>query len=151
VKRILHFLIKNSSLTPGKNRSPQERKFLSFSLEILTNRDTQHVHHFELYFRQTKKNLRTVSQCRSVLAVTLLTYIWEVHGSNLVHDTSCNDWDLSRFSSVPLTESRGSSLKCRSQWPCGLRHELSSAAQTLGSWVRIRLEAWMSMSVLSCV
>jgi hypothetical protein len=30
----------------------------------------------------------------------------------------------------------------RSQWPRGLRHELSSPAPTL-SWVRILLEAWM--------
>jgi hypothetical protein len=29
----------------------------------------------------------------------------------------------------------------RSQWPCG--HELSSPAQTLGSWVRIALKAWL--------
>jgi hypothetical protein len=45
---------------------------------------------------------------------------------------------------------------CRSQRPRGLRHELSSPAQTLGSWVRIPLEAWMSVCVysafvLSCV
>jgi hypothetical protein len=38
----------------------------------------------------------------------------------------------------------------------GLRHELSSPAQTLGSWVRIPLKAWMSVClysvfVLSCV
>jgi hypothetical protein len=33
----------------------------------------------------------------------------------------------------------------RSQWPGRLTHELSSVAQTLGSWVRIPLEAWMSM------
>jgi hypothetical protein len=44
----------------------------------------------------------------------------------------------------------------RSQRPRGLRHELSSPAQTLGSWVRIPLEAWMyvyiySVFVLSCV
>jgi hypothetical protein len=38
---------------------------------------------------------------------------------------------------------------CRSQWPRGLRHELSSPAQTLGSWVRIPLEAWMSGCVYS--
>jgi hypothetical protein len=43
-----------------------------------------------------------------------------------------------------------------SQWPCGLRHEMSSPARTLGSWVRIPLEAWMfvfvySVFVLSCV
>jgi hypothetical protein len=35
----------------------------------------------------------------------------------------------------------------RSQWPLGLRHELSSPARTLGSWVRIPLETWMSICV----
>jgi hypothetical protein len=40
----------------------------------------------------------------------------------------------------------------RSQWPRGLRHELSSLARTLGSWVRIPVEAWMSVCVYSvCV
>jgi hypothetical protein len=33
----------------------------------------------------------------------------------------------------------------RSRWPRGLRHELSSVAWTLGSWVRILLKAWMSV------
>jgi hypothetical protein len=37
----------------------------------------------------------------------------------------------------------------RSKWPRGLRHELSSSARTLGSWVRIPLEAWMSVCVYS--
>jgi hypothetical protein len=32
-----------------------------------------------------------------------------------------------------------------SQWPCGLRHELSSPSRMLGSWVRIPLKAWMSV------
>jgi hypothetical protein len=45
---------------------------------------------------------------------------------------------------------------CRSQRPLGLRHELSSPARTLGSWVRIALEALLSVCfysvfVLSCV
>jgi hypothetical protein len=35
----------------------------------------------------------------------------------------------------------------RSQWPRGLRHEPSSPTRTLGSWVRIPLEAWMSVCV----
>jgi hypothetical protein len=34
---------------------------------------------------------------------------------------------------------------CRSRWPRGLRYELSSLARTLGSWVRIPLEAWLSV------
>jgi hypothetical protein len=45
---------------------------------------------------------------------------------------------------------------CQSQWPRGLRHELSSLSRTLGSWVRTPLKAWMSVCVysvfvLSCV
>jgi hypothetical protein len=35
----------------------------------------------------------------------------------------------------------------QTQWPSGLRHELFSPAQTLGSWVGISLEEWMSMCV----
>jgi hypothetical protein len=42
-------------------------------------------------------------------------------------------------------------LHGRSQWPCGLRHEPSSLAGTLGSWVQIPLKTWMSVFVLSCV
>jgi hypothetical protein len=38
---------------------------------------------------------------------------------------------------------------CWSQWPRGLRHELSLLAQTLVSWVRIPLKAWMSVCVYS--
>jgi hypothetical protein len=37
----------------------------------------------------------------------------------------------------------------RSEWPHVLRHELSSLARTLGSWVRIQLKAWMSVCVYS--
>jgi hypothetical protein len=36
-------------------------------------------------------------------------------------------------------------LAGRSQYPCSLRHELSSPAQTLEPWIRIPLEAWMSV------
>jgi hypothetical protein len=37
----------------------------------------------------------------------------------------------------------------RARWPRGLRYELSSPARTLGSWVRIPLEAWMSVCIYS--
>jgi hypothetical protein len=37
----------------------------------------------------------------------------------------------------------------RSQWPRDIKHELSSPAQTLGSWVRNLLGAWMSVCVCS--
>jgi hypothetical protein len=36
----------------------------------------------------------------------------------------------------------------RSQWPHGLRHEMSSSSRTLGSWARIPLKAWMSVFIL---
>jgi hypothetical protein len=36
----------------------------------------------------------------------------------------------------------------RPQWPRGLRYEMSPPAQTLGSWIRIPLEAWMSSFIL---
>jgi hypothetical protein len=39
------------------------------------------------------------------------------------------------------------STSCRSQWARGLRHELSSLARTLGSWVRIPFRSW----ILVCV
>jgi hypothetical protein len=45
----------------------------------------------------------------------------------------------------------------RSQWPRGLKHELSSLARKLGSWVGIPLKPWMSvlcaftLFVLFCV
>jgi hypothetical protein len=38
-----------------------------------------------------------------------------------------------------------------SQWPRCLRHEPPSPAQTLGSWVRIPLNAWMSKYVILCL
>jgi hypothetical protein len=40
-------------------------------------------------------------------------------------------------------------LTGRPQRPRSLRHEMSSLARTLGSWVRIPLEAWMSVCVYS--
>jgi hypothetical protein len=39
----------------------------------------------------------------------------------------------------------------RSQCPRGLKHELSSPAQTLGSWVRIPLQSYMSAFIPFCV
>jgi hypothetical protein len=43
-------------------------------------------------------------------------------------------------------------LPCRSRWPRDLRHELSSLARIVGSWVRIPLKARMSVCFYSvCV
>jgi hypothetical protein len=40
-------------------------------------------------------------------------------------------------------------ILCQPQWPSGLSHEESSLSQTLGSWVRIPLKAWISVCVYS--
>jgi hypothetical protein len=42
-----------------------------------------------------------------------------------------------------------SEWKIKFRCPHGLRHELPSYAQTLGSWVRIPLEVWISVCVYS--
>jgi hypothetical protein len=41
--------------------------------------------------------------------------------------------------------------RSRSQWPRGLKHELSSLARTLGSWVWIPLKGWIFYARLFCV
>jgi hypothetical protein len=51
----------------------------------------------------------------------------------------CPDYDILP-DLITLTALRG-----RSRWPRGLRHELSSFARRLGSWVRIQLKTWMSV------
>jgi hypothetical protein len=56
---------------------------------------------------------------------------------------------LIRTSSNHLKFSRHLTIRCRPQWPRGVRHEPSSPARTLEQWVRISLETWMSMCVYS--
>jgi hypothetical protein len=48
---------------------------------------------------------------------------------------------------IILTKWTGS----RWQWSRGLRHELSSLARTLGSWILIPLKAWMSCELPFCL
>jgi hypothetical protein len=53
---------------------------------------------------------------------------------------------------VGATRKKKNSNIHRPQWPRGLRHELSSLARKLGSWVRIPLKARMSACVYTvCV
>jgi hypothetical protein len=77
--------------------------------------------------------------------VMLLNKIWFIpHPSSLMAQKV--------FSSIAFDVTRVRQLiwiQCGSQWPRCLRHELSSPARTLGSWVRIPLEAWMSVCVYS--
>jgi hypothetical protein len=37
---------------------------------------------------------------------------------------------------------------CRSHWTRGWKHEMSSPAETQGSWVRVPLKAWISVFIL---
>jgi hypothetical protein len=46
---------------------------------------------------------------------------------------------------------RSSYQHCRSQWSRGLRDELSYLARTLGSWVRIPLDAWCLFVFILCL
>jgi hypothetical protein len=54
-----------------------------------------------------------------------------------------------QFFSVVTKLSVGDKNDWPSQWPRGLRLEPSSPARTLGSWIRIPFEAWMSECVYS--
>jgi hypothetical protein len=56
--------------------------------------------------------------------------------------------NLSHINDIPLISS---AYVCKQADDSGraLRHEPSSPAQTQGSWVRIRLEAWMSVCIYS--
>jgi hypothetical protein len=69
------------------------------------------------------------------------TLITMYHTTNFVWMTKAVMFTYD-FISLPL-------LACRSRSSRGLRHELSSLARTLGSWVRIPLKAWMSVCVYS--
>jgi hypothetical protein len=60
-------------------------------------------------------------------------------------------WKLELYLHSPIFL-HGIVLNCRSRWPRGLRHELSSLTRKLGSWVRVQLKAWMSVCMrLFCV
>jgi hypothetical protein len=49
------------------------------------------------------------------------------------------------YNGITNTRIHKTILGTKSQWVCGLRHELSLSARTLGSWVRIPIKAWMSV------
>jgi hypothetical protein len=62
--------------------------------------------------------------------------------------TEQESWSIPEPVLTPWSIQEDQSLpEVRSQWPRNLRHELSSLARTLGSWVRIPFEAWIPVSV----
>jgi hypothetical protein len=109
------------------------------------------------------------STFRSIFFQVQFNHLWQPHRST-PHNLRC--WESiftrERQRQLSVRPSRGTSItspeclpirnkqfrvtvasNCRSQWPHGLRHESSSPARTLGSWVRIPLEVWMSVCVYS--
>jgi hypothetical protein len=85
------------------------------------------------------------------VAATHWPYIREVLGSNLSQNTGhpepLRGFSQSLKADVRIVPRLGHDR--RSQWPRGLRHEMSSPARTLGLWVRIPLKACMSVCVYS--
>jgi hypothetical protein len=52
-----------------------------------------------------------------------------------------------KISNIRLVSTWMGAACSRSQWPRGIRHELSSFDPIRGSWVRIQVKAWMSVCV----
>jgi hypothetical protein len=70
----------------------------------------------------------------------------DVHASESRNLCWCFSIGLAR-KTRSMMNSTQSLRRCRSQWPRGLKHELSSPSRTLGSWVRIPLKVWMFICV----
>jgi hypothetical protein len=100
-----------------------------------------------------------MTQCRlvcdySLSAENIAAYLSETFGNHLPNNTA--PWLRRRQYESHLCEGVTShkefavisSYNRRSQWPQGLRHELSSPPRTLGSCVRIPLEACMCVFIL---
>jgi hypothetical protein len=92
----------------------------------------------------TKHDICPRGSCIQVLNVHCASLAWQ----------SFNAWSDHCCFSV-INDNWRKNLS-RSQWQCGLRYEMSSLAQTLGSFVRIPLKVWMfvcvySVFVLTCV
>jgi hypothetical protein len=90
------------------------------------------------------------------LAVTFFYFAYKYLSQSLIQYRLQNIQSQKFFPFVSLNFINTAIHECWSRWPRGLRHKLSSFARTLVSWVRIPLEAWMSVcvystSVLSCV
>jgi hypothetical protein len=68
---------------------------------------------------------------------------------DLCDSTLCYNYLINRGMSTFISSNFNicNNSERRSQWLRGLRHELSSIAQMLGSWVRIPLKAKMSVCV----
>jgi hypothetical protein len=66
----------------------------------------------------------------------------------LFYDTDCI-WLL--ISNGSIINELVKDLKADHSGRAGLRHEMSSPARTLGTWIRIPLKAWMSVWFILCL
>ena len=79
--------------------------------------------------------------CRGMLPHSI--FVSEVNGFNVAPNSKF------RASAMLFIRSAGN-IKCRSQWPLGLKRR-SAAARLLRSWVRIPPGAWMFVCCECCV
>jgi hypothetical protein len=99
---------------------------------------------YRLVLRSGLRNLCCVTQqCVDMSQYTGLMFIVS-YSKRLLFEP----WD--RKSPLELRFSCCIIIRGRSEWPRGLRHELSSPAQTLGPWVLIPLEASISVCIVLC-
>jgi hypothetical protein len=96
----------------------------SHHLELVCNSRVAFLKSFSNYRPKTKLCLRFSSH----IFPSCLAYVLSEHPDGL------------QFSSL-YGEMEESNTSMPGHWPLGLRHELSSPARTLRSWVRIPLEA----------
>jgi hypothetical protein len=99
-------------------------------------------------FRRPKHTLSCSADCLTFPLFFSLEIVWrnpEMSLETSMRETKIWIWYLPNAGTRRLS----CSPSYRSQWPRGVRHELSSPRRTLGSSVRIPLEAWMSVCVYS--
>jgi hypothetical protein len=85
--------------------------------------------------------------CRRLYTPKCLVGKWSMRmGSEEICLRTASNSDF-RYTGVEYSCTRTTIIDCRSHWPRCLSHEMSSPAQTLGSWFRIPLKARMSVCV----
>jgi hypothetical protein len=108
-------------------------------------------HEYACEFQKKPKAVNRRFPCCLVLDFTSkVTYQWQVVTAITVAPVRLVRSMVYLLSHIFLLFSLYDVLRGRSQWPCGLWHELSSVDRTLRSWVRISPKAWMSVCVVLC-
>jgi hypothetical protein len=145
-----HFRLRNSAVTLANWGNWQDKPM---QRERKTNT-------WNVAYRPLSVGTR-VLQCWRIFTggpgICSLHYMGSHEASSYILDPGILLPDVKRHEEAALPSfSVGTENTGPSQWSRGLRHEPSSPARTRRSWVRIPLEAWMSVcvysvSVLPCV